>query len=159
MTNNFFENLDEHIRIAVRALIVRGTAILVQHKVYEDGTQRFVLPGGGPQANETLEQGLVRECLEEIGTQVEIKKLLHIADFFKQRDTVPASTRHQLEVIFLCEIPESYQPANGAHPDKHQVDVIWLENAHLHKDFWPTGLAPYIAAADAAQPTYLGLIE
>ena len=159
MTSHVFENLDENIRIAVRALIKRGTKVLVQRKVYEDGTERFVLPGGGPQSNETLEQGLVRECLEEIGTEVQIKKLLHIADFFKQRDTEPPSTRHQLEVIFLCEVADTYQAGNGPHPDKHQVDVIWLENAHQHDAFWPTGLAGNISVTASAQPVYLGLIE
>ena len=157
--SNTYENLDDNIRIAVRALIRRGSQVLVQHKVYEDGTERYVLPGGGPQAGETLEQGLVRECSEEIGTRVQIIKLLHIADFFKQRDTKPPSTRHQLEVIFLCEIAETYQAGNGPYPDKHQVDVIWLENAHQHAAFWPTGLAPFIANNDSAEPVYLGLID
>lgn len=159
MNTPIYENLEPNIRIAVRALIRRGSALLVQQKIYEDGTERFVLPGGGPQAGETLKQGLLRECLEEIGVEVRIKKLLHIADFFKQRDTQPASTRHQLEMIFLCEVPPSYQPANGSHPDKHQVDVIWLENAHQHEKFWPTGLAPLLSPATTAQPAYLGLIE
>lgn len=159
MNTTAYPNLEPNIRIAVRALIRRGSAILVQHKIYADGTERYVLPGGGPQADETLEQGLVRECLEEIGVEVKIKALLHIADFFKERDTQPASTRHQLEMIFLCEVPASYQPANGSHPDKHQVDVIWLENAHQHEKFWPSELAPLLSTSTENQPVYLGRIE
>lgn len=160
-------NLEPNIRLAVRALIRQGQSVLVQHKIYEDGTEHYVLPGGGPNNNETLEQGLVRECLEEIGVQVQVKKLLFVADFYKARKTSPPSTRHQLEIIFACEVPDDYEACNGPDPDKHQVDVIWLENPHLSEHFWPARLGPHIAdfidinASDSTmdKPVYLGLIS
>lgn len=154
-----YHNLDPNIRIAVRAYITRGQSVLVQHKVYEDGSERFVLPGGAPEVNETLEQGLQRECREEIGTSVQVVELLHVADLFRPRSNEPSITRHQLEMVFCCEVPETYEPRNGSHPDKHQVDVIWLDNTRIHQNFWPTGLARVLFQQENIGATYLGLIE
>ena len=154
-----YQNLDPNIRVAVRAYITRGQSVLVQHKVYENGCERFVLPGGAPEVNETLEQGLQRECLEEIGTTVQVVELLHVADLFRPRSNDPSVTRHQLEMVFRCQVPESYQPRNGSHPDRHQVDVIWLDNTRTHRNFWPTGLARVVFQQENTKDTYLGLIE
>lgn len=152
------------IRIAVRALIARDERVLVQRKVYEDGTERFALPGGAPNIGETLVQGLQRECGEEIGSTVEVLDLIHVADYFKLRDTVPPTHRQQVEFVFRCRVPQDYIAHNGPHPDKHQREVLWLETSQLcHKSFFPQGLRPIIAQRipnDAVSwPVYLGLIE
>lgn len=154
-----YARLDPNIRIAVRALIISDHSLLVQHKVYEDGTERFVLPGGKPEPGETLEQGLQRECLEEIGVEPRIGELLHVADLFKPRDTDPPSTRHQLEIIFSCEVPSSYTPRNGPHPDKHQVNVIWLDNMKIINNLWPAGIAQLISQKENRGTVYLGRVE
>lgn len=149
------------IRNAARALIVRHRNILLLRKEgYADGV-RYALPGGGQDLGETLEQALVRECLEEIGTRVQIRDLLHVADTFKPRDTSPASTRHLVEFLFDCSIPADYTPCNGHHPDKHQVAVVW---AGLDKlagmPLYPRSLAAFLSRfPDRPDPTYLGSID
>ena len=153
------QNLDPNIRIAVRALITRGQSVLVQHKKYEDGSERFVLPGGAPEVGESLEQGLQRECLEEIGTSVAVQQLVHVADFFRPRSNDPSITRHQLEMIFRCDVEAAYEPRNGSHPDKHQVDVIWLDNTRIHSNFWPAGPAETVLHHRPVEDIYLGLIK
>ena len=158
MVEIVYERLEPTIRVAVRALISNGQSILVQHKVYENGSERFVLPGGAPEAGETLEQGLVRECREEIGTKIKTGNLIHIADLFKPRSTNPSVTRHQLEMIFSCEVDDAYIPANGPQPDKHQVDVFWLDKSEIGKNFWPKALVPVIQQGENSE-VYLGLIK
>ena len=110
---------------------------------------------------ETLEQALQRECLEEIGTRVEIQDLLHVADYFRVRDTVPPSTKHLVEFLFLCTVPGSYVPVNGSHPDKHQVEVVWTSLTELDTlPIFPRSLAGYLQqSGQDDSPVYLGLIS
>ncbi|RED45800.1 NUDIX domain-containing protein [Aestuariispira insulae] len=154
------KNLVPGVRNAVRAVILEGGRLLVQHKFYADGRERFVLPGGAPEGGETLEQGLKRECREEIGADITVLRLLHVADFLKPRETDPVTYRQQVEFLFLCQLPEGYVAGNGPHPDKHQQAVLWLPVAELcHKNFFPGGLSRLLSKPIQAEPVYLGLIE
>jgi len=154
-------NLVPEIRNAVRALILRDDRILLLHKQgYSDG-DRFALPGGGQSPGETLQQALLRECREEIGTLVQVHDLMHVADYFKARDTDPPSTRHLVEFLFRCEVADSYHPMNGEHPDKHQVGVVWTSlDALAQMPLYPRSMATFLSKwiSDTAQ-VYLGLID
>lgn len=148
------------IRLTVRAVVISADSLLVQHKVYKGGHERFCLPGGAPEQGETLEEALKRECLEEIGVAVTLGPLLHVADFFKPRETKPPSIRQQVEILFSCTVPDDYQPHNGPEPDKHQGDVLWLPfNDPRHKKFFPEGFSHYLIGSITEPPTYLGLIN
>ncbi|MEN8204936.1 MAG: NUDIX domain-containing protein [Pseudomonadota bacterium] len=155
------ESIVAPIRNAARALIRQDNNILLLRKEgYEDG-ERFALPGGGQDLGETLEQALHRECLEEIGTRVEIHDLVHVADCFKPRDTLPRSTRHLTEFLFACTVPGDYVPGNGHHPDKHQVEVVWVRLEELaDMPLYPRALAPYLVTSRESDGTvYLGTID
>jgi 8-oxo-dGTP pyrophosphatase MutT (NUDIX family) len=121
------------IRNAARALIFKQDKILLLRKVYEDRGERYTLPGGGQDTGENLQETLRRECLEEIGTSVEVDKLVHVADIFRLRDTQPLTRRHVVEFLFHCHIADDYLPHNGVNPDKHQVEVVWLDMKDLTK--------------------------
>lgn len=149
------------IRNAARALIVRANNILLLRKEgYADGV-RYALPGGGQDLGETLEQALVRECHEEIGTSINIHGLVHVADCFKPRDTSPPSTRHMVEFLFDCSVADDYTPCNGHHPDKHQVAVVWSALDELAGiPLYPRSLAAFLTSKlDRRSPTYLGNID
>jgi 8-oxo-dGTP diphosphatase len=149
------------IRNAVRAVIRRDNSILLLRKDgYEQG-ERFALPGGGQDIGETLEQALNRECLEEINTRVEVHDLIYVADYFKPRETTPRSTRHLVEFLFACSVPADYAPGNGHHPDKHQVEVVWVALQELAGiPLNPVSLTPYLAdPAESTGPVYLGTID
>jgi 8-oxo-dGTP diphosphatase len=155
------DSLDPNIRNAVRAVIIRDSRILLIRKEYEDGSQRFALPGGAQDPGETLTTALDRECQEEIGTDVRILSLLHVADWFKPRDTVPPSTRHLVEFLFACDVEESYIPKNGYHPDKHQVEVVWIELDRLGSiPLQPRSIATYLPHIQQEKSAvYLGTID
>ena len=152
---------DTPIRNAARALIRRDDRVLLLRKHDEIKGERFALPGGSQEHGETLQQALSRECLEEIGTDVVIRDLLHVADYFKQRDTDPPSTRHLVEFLFLCRVADSYQPINGSHPDKHQVEVVWRDLEHIaHLSLFPRSLGDFLQGLGSGEsPVYLGLIS
>lgn len=148
------------IRNAVRALIVQdGQVLLLKKDGYASGGIRYALPGGGQEAGEALTGSLQRECLEEIGTRVEIGDMIAVADFLKQRSSVPAMHRHVMEFLFLCQVPLNYQPHNGPHPDKHQVDVVWMPMEQLDQiRLFPQYLSRCIPACqDPNRPIYLGI--
>ncbi len=155
------ESIIPPIRNTARALILQGENILLLRKDgYEKG-ERFALPGGGQDIGETLEEALMRECVEEIGTRVEIRDLVYVADYFKPRDTDPLSRRHLVEFLFACRVPDDYAPRNGHHPDKHQVEVVWARLDELAgMPLYPRSLAPYLAEpAATAGSVYLGTID
>ena len=76
---------------------------------------------------------------------------------------MPPTRRQQVEFVFRCEVPDTYVPASGPHPDKHQHDVLWLPLSELRgAPFFPAGLGEVIDGAPpphAARPVYLGLID
>lgn len=148
------------IRVSVRAFIRREDRFLVQKKHYEDGTERYCLPGGALDPGETLDRGLKRECLEEIGCDVDVIDLIHAADYFKTKDIEPPNRRQQVELIFSCSVPDDYEAQNGPHPDNHQVAVEWMNIADLcHKCFTPQGLSEVLGQSIPKAPIYLGLID
>lgn len=147
------------IRNTVRAVIVENDAILVQHKCYEDGSERYTLPGGAQDPGETLEEGLQRECLEEIGTRVEVADLIHVADYDKPRDTEPPTKRQQVEFFFDCSLPRGYLPGNGPKPDRHQVAVVWLSLENIGESaLFPPGVKAVLTSGASGKPVYLGKI-
>ena len=146
------------IRNAARALIVREERILLLRK--EGGGQglRYALPGGAQEPGETLVEALERECREEIDTGVRVRDLLHVADYFKPRDTTPPSIRQAVEFLFACEVPGGYRPRNGPRPDKHQVAVVWAHLPALAQlPLLPHSLAGYLSTgAEGGSRVYLG---
>jgi ADP-ribose pyrophosphatase YjhB (NUDIX family) len=152
-------NLIPGIRNAARAVIVRDAQILLLRKQGGGQGERYALPGGAQNLGETLAQALDRECQEEIGTAVEIVRLLHIADYFKLRDTEPPSRRQLLEFLFDCTVPSGYTPRNGHRPDKHQVEVVWMPLDDLPAvNLQPRSLSAYLGG-DRDAAVYLGEIE
>ena len=148
------------IRNAARALILKGEKVLMLRKEDQDGS-RFALPGGGQETGESLQETLQRECLEEIGCEVAIRELLHVADYFRERSTEPPTVRHMVEFLFICEIPDNYEPRNGENPDKHQVEVVWAELEELSRlPIFPKSLvANLLGMQGKSRHVYLGCVK
>jgi len=146
------------IRNAARALIIRDERLLLLRKDGGDRGERYALPGGGQEHGETLQDALERECLEEIGIKVIVRDLLHVADWFKPRDTVPPSTRQLVEFLFACDVPGNYEARNGHRPDKHQVDVVWIDLEQLSDvQLFPRSLSTYLTnCPNSRYGVYLG---
>ena len=67
-------------RISVRAVIIRNNNLLLIHNQAID---TYVLPGGGVEDSETLEDALKREVLEETGyTVIEATKTFCVKEYF-----------------------------------------------------------------------------
>lgn len=140
------------IRPTVRAVIFRNGELLVQVKQKAGESPHLTLPGGKQEPGESAHEALKRECAEEIGTSVTVGELLHVAEVFKNRQE---GTRHQLELLFACTIPEDYTPVVGPHPDPSQTGTIWASPRERMREFQPD----YAEALTRKAPLYLGLLN
>ena len=155
------ENLTPDIRNAVRAVIVRNDQLLLLKKTGGDRGERYALPGGTQNSGETLAQALERECLEEIGSAIDIVTLMNVADHFKHRGTDPAGTRQRVEFLFRCTVPDDYVARNGSKPDKSQIDVVWVNLAKLAAmPLYPESLSHWLPEGILRDTVvYLGTLE
>lgn len=70
--NLFHEEIDEKTTRARAILINSNNEVLM---CYSNGLQHYEFPGGHLEENETLEEGLKREILEETGVTIDAKKI------------------------------------------------------------------------------------
>ena len=126
------------VRNSAKAVIIRDGKLLVIIKRDQDGPYA-VLPGGGQEWGETLPDALARECQEEIGAEVKVRKLLFIREYRSDRHEFAETSPdvHQVEFYFKCKVSKHYEPTQGHLPDNGQVEVRWvpldkLDDIHLY---------------------------
>ena len=148
------------IRTTPRAVIIRDNYILLLRKGGDERGERYSLPGGAQELGESLHDALRRECLEEIDTEIQPGELIYVAEFFKIKDIQPPAQRHNVELLFLCEIPDKYTPHNGPHPDKHQLEVVWCHLDDIDQLIMHPGyLSDAIINIKNNTPIYLGTFD
>lgn len=71
-------------RLTVKAIVFddKDKVALVGNKI----NSFYLLPGGGVNETESIEEGLRRECLEEIGCQIDILGTIGTIEDFRDRD-------------------------------------------------------------------------
>ncbi|MFC8564102.1 NUDIX domain-containing protein [Peribacillus frigoritolerans] len=65
------------IRNSAKAIIICGDKVLITKNQDNEG-YFYLFPCGGQEHGETIHNALIRECIEEVGKEVEIGELLHI---------------------------------------------------------------------------------
>ncbi len=82
----------------VRAIIIENNKVLLMHRV-RAGQEYWVFPGGGVEADDaSLEDALKRECLEELGVEVEV------GDLFFEKPSLAPKTMGRMELFYNCKI-------------------------------------------------------
>lgn len=76
-------------------LIVDNEILLIEQKT---GNRSWYLPGGTLEADETIEEGIKREMWEETGAEVEVERMLCVAD----TDFESPALLHILLKVSLC---------------------------------------------------------
>ncbi|MBT2699176.1 NUDIX domain-containing protein [Bacillus sp. ISL-40] len=153
-----------HIRNSAKAIIINGDKVLLTKNQDNEG-YFYLFPGGGQEHGETIHNALIRECIEEVGQEVEIGELLHIREYIgKNHEHFSFDFNvHQVEYYFVCnlvnDINNNKTPTN---PDSHQVGIEWIHvNDLLQYRIYPKELRKYIIKYfnDEKSPVYLGDIN
>ena len=109
-----------------------GTLLTVRKR----GTQRFMLPGGKPEAGEDARAAAVRECREEVGVVIAPADLTRLGTF---RTAAANEPGHEvIGTIFTHRAPAHVAP--GA----EIAELRWLDP---HARPLPNDLAPLLAEA------------
>lgn len=128
-------------RLAVRAILIEDDRILLAHFV-DAGGPWYVIPGGGVQHGETLEEAFHRELYEEIGARAEFGAVAFIREIIADRletTNLPAGF-HQLEIFVYGKLLPG-QTLRMVMPDTSQIGLEWVPLAQLHTlPFFPRGL-------------------
>lgn len=102
-------------RVSSRAIIIEDGKLLTmfRRKKKSDGSVKeyYVIPGGGLEVNETLEENVVREIKEEFGVDVQIIKFLGKEEYDKD-----------IANYFLCKIINGTPKLGGEELDRMTDD-------------------------------------
>lgn len=152
------------IRNSAKALIIRDGHLLVNRMENRPPDSHwFIVPGGGQEPGETLDETLRRECREEIGVNVQVQGLRLVRDYIgSNHEFAEFDSGHGVEFMFVCSLGDGVEPGLGPVPDSgprsRQVGVEWLPIDRLEQfPLYPKALRPLLRDIDnPAQPVYLG---
>src|SRR5258708_7505120 len=106
------------IRVRVGGIYVQEDKILlVRHE--KRGQTYWLLPGGGCEFGETLEQALERELLEECGVETKTGRLL-----FSNESIPPDKHRHVINFTFLGQVTKGVAALSEV--DGVLAEVAWM---------------------------------
>lgn len=157
-------NAVPRLRNSAKAVIIEDGCLLVTVNQGENG-RYYLLPGGGQEGGETLHQTLRRECLEEIGADIEIGELLYLREYIGRNHEFVADDggAHQVDFMFGCRLLTRPSHDAAAIPDTWQIGLEWAPLEQLGGyQFYPQALIPRLIADGnrssevGDRPIYLG---
>ncbi|NND64532.1 MAG: NUDIX hydrolase [Gammaproteobacteria bacterium] len=98
-------------RVVVAGLLKRDNAYLLVSEKFSDGTEKWIVPGGGVEFGETLEEAVKREMHEELGVNVRVKQ------FIGFKEAVFADHGYHTVIFF-------YQVESDDAPEKKEACII-----------------------------------
>ena len=111
-----------YIRNSAKALVVWQDKVLLNRCRSRLG-EYYALPGGGQHADETLEEAVRREVLEETGLTVRPVRLAAVYERIASGREDGAN--HKLYFIFQCELEDVPQAA-PTETDTCQIGMEWV---------------------------------
>jgi 8-oxo-dGTP diphosphatase len=129
--------------VGVGAVVIDGTKVLLVRRGQEPLKGEWSLPGGALELGETLQQGVVREVLEETGLMVAPGGIVEILDRIIldriTQDEASARVRyHYVLIDFVCHVT-----GGALGPATDAEEVRWVERDQLQNGF---RLAPVTVA-------------
>ena len=117
------------IRNAAKAIIVHENKVLFNLSHRPDLGEYCLLPGGGQNQYETMEEAVIRECLEETGYSVRPEALcavfeeIYTSEDFRREHPDYA---HKIFHIFKCSLSSQTQ-VTPTELDAHQKGCVWVD--------------------------------
>jgi 8-oxo-dGTP diphosphatase len=115
--------------VTVDGIIVKDNKILlVKRGDNVTNPNKYALPGGFLDRDETLKEGVKREVQEETGYKAKDATLFRIIDNPKRK----GEDRQNVNFVFIVEVGEKISS-----PDKENKEVLWIDLDSLpgEKDF------------------------
>ncbi len=134
-------SLANNPRISVRAIVIQNGMILLSKYQDERGFW-YVVPGGGVNRGETLEEAFYRETIEECGHALSFGEILFIREIIADHheNTMLTPGFHQIEINVKSHVPPGL-PLAPIEPDHGQIDLVWHPlNKLTDILFFPMGL-------------------
>lgn len=152
------------IRNSAKAIIIKGDNLLLTKNIDDEGAF-YLFPGGGQEVGETLQDAVVRECIEEVGQQVEVGELLFLREYIGKNHeyAVEDAHVHQIEFYFTCNLVNEFDSEIvPTSPDSHQIGIEWVPIEELTQyRIYPKELRKFIINhyCNEKSPVYLGDIN
>ncbi len=143
--------MERKIRNSAKALIIKDGKMLAA-KINDNGDIFYIMPGGGQESEETLEEAVRREVKEEFGLIVEPKTLEFVIE------GVTGESFHRVDLVFLCEYIKEIPDAEIT-GDYNQIGFDWLPIENLmNEPLYPSRLRKQIMNLynDEETVVYLG---
>jgi len=121
-------------------------------KVLDENGTFYLLPGGGQEPGEKLDDCLKRECREETGYEIEVKGLLFIRECFLDKGI------HRIEFIFRGAVTGQ---SDITRMDNKQLGIEWIDLDNiLNEPLYPENLRGLIQLLIRGyhEKTYIGEI-
>jgi 8-oxo-dGTP diphosphatase len=113
-------------RVSAKAVVIKDGAILLIKKTGSGGDY-FLLPGGGQNHGEPLNETVIREVKEETGFLVTVGDLFFVRDYIGANHEFAAheSHFHQVELYFNATLADSGH-SEATLLDNDQTGIEWL---------------------------------
>jgi 8-oxo-dGTP diphosphatase len=116
--------------VGVGAVVIDGTKVLLVRRGQEPLKGEWSLPGGALELGETLQQGVVREVLEETGLIVVPGGIIEILDRIIQDEASGRIRYHYVLIDFVCRV------TGGALCSASDAEEVrWVEHGQLHSGY------------------------
>jgi 8-oxo-dGTP diphosphatase len=116
--------------VGVGAVVIDGTKVLLVRRGQEPLKGEWSLPGGALELGETLQQGVVREVLEETGLIVVPGGIIEILDRITQDEASGRVRYHYVLIDFVCHV------TGGALCSASDAEEVrWVERDQLQSGY------------------------
>ncbi|MGE5579715.1 MAG: NUDIX domain-containing protein [Bacillota bacterium] len=151
------------IRSAAKAIVIRNGNVLLNRCVGFRGDVYYDLPGGGQKEFETLEETLVRECLEETGYRVRPVRFAALVEEIYDDEELRrryADYAHRILHIFIAELVDD-AVHEATEMDFQQEECQWISVDDIPSmNVRPNPLSRrFREIVASATPVYLGTVR
>lgn len=151
------------IRNAAKAMIIQDGMILLNKCVSPCGQVYYDLPGGGQKQFETMEDAVIRECLEETGRLVKIIRFAVLCEEIYGDEEMRKQYldyTHRVHHIFVADLVDDIV-RESSELDYQQDETKWVDiNEVPSIDLRPLPLKEHFFEILHAQtPLYLGSVH